>query len=92
MGRSASPKAGLDLEAHRDLGDLLRAVRQDLLSIRQVVRTAVGSAADSYHALGKILQAVGVAEQALRRDAEEAYGDDVPRGQLQALYGEREGA
>jgi hypothetical protein len=87
MGRESSPKAGLSLEDHRDLGDMLRAIRVDVGEVRTVVQRALGSAADPYASLGKILQAVGVAENALRREAEQEYGDDLPTG----LYGAREG-
>jgi hypothetical protein len=88
MGRNSDFKPGLDLAAHRDLGDRLRGIRADVVEVREVVKTGLGSATSAYEGLSRLLKAVAAVEHALGHEAVEAYGDDMPQAELQALYGE----
>jgi hypothetical protein len=91
MGRETTPKMGLTLDDHRDLGDQLRSIRADLLEIRATVKTAVGSATIAYQTFQRALNGVAAVEHALAAEAAGEYSDQVPKAELQRLYGEDSG-
>ena len=80
--------AGLTLDDHQTLGDTLRAIRTQLLDVRQIVAAGEGSSSREYLACSKLLRELTSLETVLRQTAVGQHVEKRPLGELQRLYGE----
>ncbi|HEX9872528.1 MAG TPA: hypothetical protein VGC99_28810 [Candidatus Tectomicrobia bacterium] len=84
-------KQGLSLAQHAQLGNTLRAIRGELLAVRQLVAAGESSGSHEYAAVSKLLRELKTLETVLRLAAVGQHVDTRPLGELQRLYGDDHG-